>query len=476
MAVGYCGNDYCNPQKEDIDATCHDLGKEAGKWIMYRPDPARPKYQCYCICSCIGDHTPITIPGGSTVLIENVVAGSTQILAAGRDLKFTPYVAGQKSAAPKTLTSNTVYVQYTAGGQQQTLAVTQSHPFFLFETKEVCAAANLKLSDHLIDANGQAVAINAIHPGDYDGAFWEISTSLEAPDGNYTGHLILTGGVVSGDFAIETFVNYPIGDPSPALQAHMARPIVGSRQWRLENVAMGAAAAVPTGPLDVRGAKFTPAILKRVEIPEHASDFLPTMQAALLERDVVPKKPYNDGYSLDMCQWLLDTVFRPMHPDINFLFDWYSDECNCWSWITDKKKYVLLSGGLARIEDFDYDGVSLALAHEIGHLYGKSDGSPSGLTCEGEADFYASSVVMRLLWFGTRYFDFTQSAIDQVKLLYKYIELPDRDGDTKQPASARVLLKDKLGRPYPTNECRIATWEAGMASPKKPECAACAPV
>lgn len=462
MTVNYCGNDFCVPKKSQIDSTCHDLGQQAGKWIMYSPDPNRPNYQCYCICSCIGDRTPVAVANGSTVPIEDIVVGQTQILAAGKNLQFVPTVARQKSAAPPAQTKQTIYIEYKLGGATLQLVVTQSHPFFLHGSREVCAASRLTKADKLIDRDGGPVEITDIKLGEYTGRFWEIATNLEPPDANYNGHLILTGGVVSGDFSIETYVNYPLGDVSATLQQLMARPVVGSPAWRRAN---NAPRGEPEETIEVPGGQFVPASRSAITVPPHASDFLPTWQAALLERPEVPKLPYNDMYALDMCEWLIERVFQPLYPEVEFLFDWYSDEPNLHSWVTDDKKFVYISGGLARIEGFDYDGMSLAFAHEIGHLYGKPDGSRSGVTCEGEADFFGASVVMRKLWFGTRYFEFTRSAIAQVELLYRYMAI-----DQKPDRAVRL---DKLGRAYPSNECRISTWEAAMASPDKPACADC---
>lgn len=47
---------------------------------------------------------------------------------------------------------------------------------------------------------------------------------------------------------------------------------------------------------------------------------------------------------------------------------------------------MLLVGGLCRIVGFDFEGICLAIATELGHLYGEGSDGPSGVTCEGEAD------------------------------------------------------------------------------------------
>ena len=473
MAVQYCGDDFCLPQKNSIDAACHDLGRAAGKQIMYQKPPT-----CWCICSCVGDKTPITLDTGSEIPIEGVVVGQTRILAAGKDLKFTSTVVGQKSSAPPAKTTQTIFVRYVLDGTNRAIVVTQSHPFFLHNTRDVCAASMLRTSDKLIDRNGNPVTITAIDVGDYMGAFWEIATSLTPPDANYTAHLVLTGGVVSGDFSIETYINYPLGDDEVALAAaaREARPVVGSRAWHAAEAAGRGAAGHLGAPrleeeIEVFGATFVPAARRRVEIPEHASDFFPVWEAEWLEL-VAPKRDYNDSYALDMCEWLLDRVFIPAYPQMEFLFDWYSDDPNTRSWVTRGKKFVYLSGGLSRIEGMDYDGVMLALAHEVGHLLGKPDGSPSGVTCQGEADWYGASIVFRNLLFGDQAFAGLQRAIDQVEVLYGYMKIANAAGEQLEHHNRM----DKAGRGYPSHACRIETWEKAMSSPTKPACAECGPV
>lgn len=467
MAVKYCSDTiprYCESQKGDIDTTCHDLGKSAGKEIMYHP---RPGLTCFCICSCIGEGSLVTVADGKKVPIEKIETGKTQILAAGRTLQFQPMIANQKSMAPRAHTINTIYLTFHVDGEKQTLVCTQSHPFMI-HGKGLCAAANLAPDDKLIDRNGKPVAIDELKWGAYDGGFWEIATSMTPPDANLTGHLVLTNGVVSGDFAVETYVNYPIGSDIPVTDLRRGAAIVGSSEWMQKH---GVKPSGPEESVKVNGGTFMPRSRLSVAVPAHAADFLPSWQAEFL-RWVAPMRPYNDPYALEMCEWLLDRIYRPLYKDITFLFDWYSEEINSSSWVSDGKKYVYLSGGLSRVEGFDYEGVALALAHEVGHLNGKPDGSKSGVTCEGEADFYGASVALRNVWFGEQYFTSTEKAIDQVKTLYKYMGMKAADGATLDLNAPR---KDKAGRGYPSNQCRISTWEAAMAGPKKPECAQCAP-
>ena len=80
-----------DPQKSSIDTACHDLGKEAGKWIMYQVGGKT----CYCICSCLGEGALVATGDNRQIPVEDIVANSTMVLAAGKSLDFKPTVVGQ---------------------------------------------------------------------------------------------------------------------------------------------------------------------------------------------------------------------------------------------------------------------------------------------------------------------------------------------------------------------------------------------
>ncbi|HEY5197949.1 MAG TPA: hypothetical protein VIJ51_13075 [Solirubrobacteraceae bacterium] len=454
---------YCEGKKKKIDATCHDLEYPAGHYILYDINDKA----CYCVCSCVGIGTSITLADEQTIPIEAVKENQTKVLAAGIDLKFSPKVITLVSGTPPARTDNAVLVRYTLGGSARALVLTMDHPMLIQTaagTRILVAAGALQKSDRLLDRNAATVAIDDLRHGAYEGAFWELATTLAPPSSTYDGHLVLTGGIVSGDFAISTFVNYFDGfvrageDPAAAAE----RPLVGSGEWRERNDHVDAVA-----PLLVNDALFTPAELHQVEVPAHASSFLPSPQAAALE-EVAPKVPISNQYYLQECQWLIRKIFKPLYPDVEFLFNWYSETANTFSWVDleSGQSFVYLSGGLARIGGFEYEGVALALAHEIGHLLGRPT-MRDGVTCEGEADFYGAAVVMRKLWFGEFYFSYTKQAVEQLELLYHYLQPCGELGPGE--------LAEGLGDRYPSNACRIETIRAAMQTPDKPECAECVP-
>ena len=465
MALPWCNQivpNFCSIKKPKIDSACHELNIESGKKIMWEVNDQT----CYCICSCLGEGTEIMLSSGQGIPIENLTT-SQQVLAPGLDLNFHAYPVELITHAAKGVTQNTIFLTYTLSGSQRKIVVTMDQPMLVRRNGKLAMieAKTLQLADRLVDRMGNDVAIDKLDLGTYVGAFWEMATSMNPPDPNFTGHLVVTEGIVTGDFAVTTFVDFPAGVGVQLTEQERAVPIIGTKAWRAANTShVPLASQTP-----VNNGMFTSAALQGVSIPIYASPFLPSWQSALLEL-IAPKVGIDDSYYLQECEFLLNKLFIPLYPDINFLFNWYSDDVNSYSWVDRGKKYVYLSGGLARIVGFEYEGVALALAHEIGHLRGKPDIGP-GVTCEGEADWYGAQIVLRNIWFGEFYFQYTKQAVKQLEQLYAYLHL-DEAKSHALPASD----SDKFGQRYPSNACRIQTISDAMHTPDKPACADCLPV
>jgi hypothetical protein len=475
MSLELCPNNYCGNNKNQIDGDCHDLDYQAGNKIIIQKD-GMPR--CWCVCSCLAVDTPISTPTG-TIKVQDVVANKTEVLAAGRNMKFTPYLVTQASRSAPGITEHTIYLHYRlSDGAMHELVVSRDH-VFLLSTGELTRADRLSINDQLMDRNAKPVQLLEVLWGSYDGIFYEFATKMEPPDPELTGHLILTNGVISGDFAVQAFVNLasPTHVAQPAAHTPLRlvnvtnRPVVGSREWRAANskpapVAHTAAlASAAAKPVKVNTGNFVSAALKKIVVPPHASSFLPPLQAAFLE-EFAPKRDYNDPYYEQMGTYI-EKFFSGWYPDVTYQVDWYSDEVNAHSWVSQGKKNVLLIGGLCRIVGFDFEGICLAIAHELGHFYGHCVDPKSGVTCEGEADYWGAKIILRKVWFGEFYPDNTTKAISQLTTLFNYLHLA---GSAQRPPAMET---DKLGNKYPPNQCRIDTFKAAMALDLKPACAAC---
>lgn len=460
MTINECGTivpGYCSSKKPKIDINCHDLKKDTGDKILFEVNDVT----CYCICSCLGRGTLVTMDEHDHVIqVEDIKEKQTKVLAAGRDLKFSRRTVQVVSHSKEGRVDHAVYLRYLLAGEERESCVTMSHPFMLKNGK-LTAAEALSLTSELVDRHHNAVPILELKWGTYEGEFWEFSTVDDIPDAELTNHLVVTNGVVTGDFAVEQFVHYR----EQSFRGSMP-PIIGSQEW-IDANHHKLLSAQEEPVRKVGNGYFTPASHSKVEIPPNASSFYPIVEALFLET-LAPKKPYNDPLAREMCVYLLNILFKPAYPDIIFHFDWFSRDANSYSWVDsqDQSKHILLQGGLARIEAFDIQAVALAIAHEIGHLEGRPDIAPSSVTCEGEADWWGASIVLRRMWFGTDYFDQLKKAIAQIEETYAYFTLQANHAPKDIPL-------DSMGRKYPSHACRIKTFETAMKDVDQPECSKC---
>ncbi len=449
---------YCTIKKPKIDVTCHNVKKQAGDMILFEVNDRT----CYCICSCLSRGTRVTTnDAGGSVKVQNIVQDQTSVLAAGLDLKFQPQTVRVVSHSKAGRIDHAIYLKYKVDGEPTDACVTASHPFLLKDGTLVSAEC-LSLASELVDRRGRAVEIESLDWGTYEGEFWEFSTRDDIPDKELTDHLVITNGVVTGDFAVEQWVHYK----RPMFTGAMP-PIVGSPEWVTQN--KPPLLTAEQNPVRKVGeGYFYPAVHSAIRVPAHAASFFPSVEARRLGARRF-QKPYNDPMAHEMCIYLIQRLFQPAYPDIVFHFDWFSYDANTYSWVDPLgQRQVLICGGLARIKCFDIEAVALALAHEVGHLDGKPDVG-GHVTCEGEADWWGGSVVLRQLWFGQDYFDKTKEAIAQLEAAYAYLKTPGEDGS---PPDTTTPL-DNLSRAYPSHACRIETFKEAMKGVDQPECSQC---
>lgn len=449
-----CKNNYCGINKSKIDGDCHELDYQAGNKIIMNDQNPR----CWCICSCLAENTEIATDRG-VVKVQEIKENVTTVLAAGLDLTWETKLVKQYSVATPGKWIDVVYIHYEQGEQKREVVVTRDQLFLLKDGK-IKPADKLGLRDRLVDRDNQAVPILDLAWGSYNGDFYELATVMEEPPANLAGHLILSNGVVTPDFAVQVYQNDPKTSFTPLLEPAKAAPSVGTPEW-IEAQGSAYNAAVKARSLRTVNAKFKEASEHHVEVPAYAADFLPHKQAKYLAKHA-PKVPFNDPLPRQRVEELLPR-FRCMYPDITFTFDWYDHTVNASSWVErgTNKAHVYISGGMARIEGFELEGLTLVFGHEIGHLKGHDIG-PHGVTCEGEADYYGWKVVLRKYYGQEPYFDAMQEATTQFETLLGYLK-----GDAADPGPSAS------GQPYPDNECRRETLKAAIMLHEEPECAQC---
>lgn len=448
-----CPGVHCSQVQSHVNDICKAQGWDVG-FPVFVFDPTT-NAGCYCCCSCLALGTPISIPGGQKA-VETFQLGD-EVLAAGKDLKWEPEkVEFSQGTAAGTRNAFSVFVVYG----EQSLIVTSDH-LFLMEDGTLKRADRLSSQDSLVRPDGSKIGITAVHIGDFYGGFHHIATKREKPNENLDGHLVVTNGVVSADYAIQLFIR--AGEEVPGLvTSHNSLPIVGTREYAaehgeskslLEGVPLRSfdIVDVGTGPNLGRGT-FVPAEHTKINIPPDACSFLSDDDAEQI-RQTQQFRPFTDPIGQQWAQYLC-TQYAAFYPAVKYLVDWADDTVNAYAYIDQGQRYVTVKGGLLRLSVMGLEGIALVLAHETAHHYGGAPTFPSGLSCEGQADYAGANVIMRRVWFGAYYLQMMIPAIDQLNAF-----LGGSAGD---------------GVPcgHPAGPCRIQTYRAALQAGQKPACAA----
>ncbi len=134
-------------------------------------------------------------------------------------------------------------------------------------------------------------------------------------------------------------------------------------------------------------------------------------------------------------------------------------------------------GGMARIDGMNDQAVALITCHELGHVFG---GAPfiaidheqyKNISAEGQADYFASSECL------PRYYEFLNIE-DQEHELYMALSgflnalrlLKPHRGEVNLLGTSSEVTEQTLYNSYPSNQCRIDTYKAGLSNEPRPAC------
>lgn len=462
MALRQCDSAHCSAADAEINEVCVAEG-----WSINHPVITRDSQGiCNCSCSCLAFGTMVQEGSGSFKAIETYVEGDV-VMAAGVDLQWAPqrvvFSGGTTGASRQKYT---VLVRY----ENTAIAVTSDHLFLLAGDDRVLKRADrLNVEDRLVSPSGEPVEIKGVHIGDYLAGFHHVAASSKDPVGeDIDGHLLNTNGVVSADYVVQIMArSTDVAGFNAAANEQML--IVGSPEYvKKFGRASLQAPELPAGfngdsPIRIsnsniadqeNGHTFIPAEATMVRVPEDACSFLPPDQAEA--KKASPKRGFNDPMSREWVEALI-TQHRTFYPDVTYHLDWASDEVNAFAWVENGVRHVDLKGGLVRDRDLELEGISVVLAHELAHHYGGVPTFPSGLSCEGQADYRGVRNVMRKVWFGESYFTMVDPGIAQMAAFFGVPNSPTAPGGSS-------------GCGHPAGACRVATYHAAAAFTGKPAC------
>lgn len=451
-----CPGAHCSAIDVQVNNICKSDGFSGNVVYVQGPNGF-----CYCNCSCLANGTLVYSSDGTFTPIEKLAVGES-VMALQKDgswkktiVKFSGGTEGDGNPVPYA-----VFVGLDNGNQ---LIVTADHPFLL-SNKTLKTASRLTLQDKLLDKDLKPINISSIAFGTYTGGIHNISTSVSNNGETlFDNHLILTGGVISGDYYAQLFL---VG------KASLAAPTIGSQEYRLKHgepsLQHQEIKTLSIGNEAVSPQKFK--AYKPFVVPDGAVPFFP--EGTIAKPGML--KSLSDPVPLEIAEYLVHN-FKRHYSDVTYHIEWGDDTVNAYAWLQGGQKHVAILGGLIRHNAMGVEGIGLVLAHELGHHFGGTPTYPnSPLSCEGQSDYWAALIGMREVWWGPEYIRQMEQAIIQLDNLFVGVIFPSTEGSNFLPKSEKYGATP-LQCSHPPKSCRKATYNAGLRAEPKPICAGIEP-
>lgn len=495
--VPLCGGDYhCKDvvnQSASYHSLCGDGGDATiytpvqctactnGQTYLYFPGPTffkqcaaqganwYPSF-CYCCCSCFANDTLIAVPSGGKAIYlitvgETVLAGSAA--SAGGKLQIdwgdavVNFSAGTGSHGHQPMM---VYLSLTGKNSHELICSTDQ--VFLLADGKYTKAEKLHPGQQLVDKDGDPVVVDLVSIGSYDGGVHHISTDQPwHKDPN--GHLLLAGGVVAGDYTLQLYFDQlPIEMKEDGYEA---KPTLGTASYDTTHAATAKRAEAlfefvgshltsqNTGQRKLATGLFKTYSVATAYIPYGAQTLFTQDQAA-----DIAKNGSQAPISNNISQGTFNTIkkqFAGFFPDIDFYFDVLDIVPNLYAFEYLGRKTVVVSGGLGRMQGFNYEGMFMAMAHGIACFYGGAPKNSFGFSGVGQADWYAFGVISKQCWASAPAMTYLLEARKQWQALFALVSPENAKGNPLDP------LND------PSLACRSQTVDVGIAGGNLPECA-----
>ncbi len=441
----YCGDSFCNVIQGDINKYCSHIG--LGFDV---PVPQNKNGQlCYCCCSCFAYNTPIQVSTEEFRLVQDLRVGDdvmvTGMEAKGWEVKEISDTAGIAPGVKMDFMYYTV-MSFDDSDVERHLITTADHLYIFLEGAEhkLMPSQDLRPGFKVLRADGGYATVQFSVPGEWSGGVKSISVG-EYHGGPLDGHILNSNGVLTADFAVQSwFYSGEIDQKLLAKDPETPTPWPGSAayvaQYHSERL-VSFLADDSQWP-----AAFKPLPPGLINVPVNANKFFTQQQADELFK-TIPMVPFGNSYRLAMESWVF-RLYRGFYPDVNFIIDWQNESPNAYYFSEFTEQYIVLTGGLARLDPIGIDAMSIVMSHLLANR--------AGYTCVGEADYYGVYLYLREVWFGSRFFTVYTAGMSQLAPLFEALA-----GSRTGPD---VCLD-------PSIKCRIEALEAGSAMQGVPGCA-----
>lgn len=222
--VAECPPEFSARVAGHIDAICLKHGMRPGDKVPFID--AGTERVCWCACGPQDGINPVATSPGDRLMSDLAVGDA--VLAAGLALDWSPVPVRFSDGAVMSANPDPLIRIKLAAEGGKALTVVPDHAF-LRPAGTLIRARDLAIGDRLVLADGGTAAVNTLDrmPA-YGGYVWRIATSDQAPNG-LDGHLLNTGGVVSGDYAAQLFFGATVPAPAharsvPATESPALRP------------------------------------------------------------------------------------------------------------------------------------------------------------------------------------------------------------------------------------------------------------
>lgn len=401
---------------------------------------------------CFASTAPVAVPDGTRPMGD--IAIGDQVLVASwrttgwewsaREVQFSAGSPPNGSGLGNLM----LYIEYEANrpGERHRSLVASPNQLFLMAGSGLLKRADQLVpgSDSLVGPDGKPLPIARVHSGSYLGAVHYIAT--EVPDyeefsGCLDNHLIITNGVIAGDFALQCYQETEKMRPHTAPAAD--NPVLGSAAYRARyrlahHSAFGAAVDGDAGP--VMHPDFVADTESATVIPPGAAALFTAPQEARLLAPEVPRRPLSDATNRWMASYY-SRLYATFCPGIRFYIDWTSHRPNVFAFTEYGQKTVVVGGGLLRLAALYDSAMAVVLAFGAACLAEQGSGrAPSYAAETGRALYDGIAIVAgTALQGGNAWRDTMLIGTRQLgEVIRMLIAGPDSDGDS---ASLGCLLE-----------------------------------
>lgn len=458
-----CAGDHCSKQSvvDHVNEICKQNDWPVGHHVLVQGPDGK---WCYCTCSCLAKGSLVETTANKMIAIETFTKGGP-VMAADTNFNWTQVAVSEVIGTAQIGQPNTVFVRYEGGS----LTITSDHLFMVKDGdgQALLTADKLATSDKLVGPNGSAVAILEVQTGDFFGSFHNVSTNAPGnPATDANGHLLNTNGVISGDYALQTF--WKGGALSPKLMhSEMdSRPVVGTLAYHAAHpmsdptpeavkAAEAAGISMMTSDGDAELGQFV--IRRELDEEDDAKDagarfgFVPLHRSGILEQ--LPAYKFSDVQRQALGIYIVK-LFGAFYPDIDFRIDWWRRNVNIVSFPAKGAlpAKVVITGGMLRVEMLDLASLSLAVAFSVANVTADPDKQKN----VPYSDYTGAAAVMRNVWWEMDFVTKMEEAIEQLRPFFKFIPLNFGQAD---------------GPKYPSGMCRLQTYQNALPLAGIPDCA-----